>query len=104
MGSWMTRLALAWLTYRLTHSALLLGLVGFAGQILTFVLAPFAGVWIDRLDRRKLLIATQVASALQSGALAWLTLAGIITMNEIFVLAALQGVLTPSICLHASLL
>ena len=92
MGSWMTRLALSWLTYRLTHSALLLGLVGFAGQILTFVLAPFAGVWIDRIDRRKLLIATQIASALQSGALAWLTLAGMITMNEIFVLAALQGV------------
>lgn len=92
MGSWMTRLALSWLTYRLTHSALLLGLVGFAGQILTFVLAPFAGVWIDRIDRRKLLIVTQVASALQSGALAWLTLAGIITMPEIFALAALQGV------------
>ncbi len=91
MGSWMTRLALSWLTYRLTHSALLLGLVGFAGQILTFALAPFAGVWIDRMDRRKILIATQVASALQSGALAWLTLAGVINMNEIIVLAALQG-------------
>jgi MFS family permease len=92
IGSWMSRLALAWLTYRLTHSALLLGLVAFAGQILTFLLAPFAGVWIDRIDRRKLLIATQAASALQSGALAWLTLAGVITLNEIFALAALQGV------------
>jgi MFS family permease len=91
MGSWMTRLALSWLTYRLTHSALLLGLVGFAGQILTFLLAPFAGVWIDRIDRRKLLIATQIASAAQSLALAWLTLAGIITMNEILALAMLQG-------------
>ena len=45
IGSWMTRLALSWLTYRLTHSALLLGLVGFAGQILTFLLAPFAGAF-----------------------------------------------------------
>jgi MFS family permease len=93
IGSWMTRLALSWLTYRLTHSALLLGLVGFMGQILTFLLAPFAGVWIDRLDRRKLLIATQFASAAQSLALAWLTLAGVITMNEILILASLQGLI-----------
>ncbi len=93
IGSWMTRLALSWLTYRLTHSALLLGLLGFAGQILTFILAPFAGVWIDRLDRRRLLVITQALSAAQSLALAWLTLAGIITMNEILALAALQGLL-----------
>jgi MFS family permease len=93
IGSWMTRLALAWLTYRLTHSAWLLGLVGFAGQILTFLLAPFAGVWVDRINRRKLLIVTQFASALQSLALAWLTLAGIITMPEILALAALQGLI-----------
>jgi len=91
IGSWMTRLALSWLTYRLTHSALLLGLVGFAGQILTFLLAPFAGVWIDRLDRRKLLVATQALSAVQSLALAWLTLLGVITMPEILALAAVQG-------------
>ena len=93
MGSWMTRLALSWLTYRLSHSALLLGLVGFAGQILTFLLAPFAGVWIDRLDRRKLLVITQALAALQSLALAWLTLAGIITIHEILALAAVQGLI-----------
>lgn len=93
MGTWMTRLALSWLTYRLTHSAFLLGLVGFAGQILTFVLAPFAGVWVDRIDRRKLLIGTQVASAVQSLALAGLTLAGVITIHEILALAAVQGLL-----------
>jgi MFS family permease len=93
MGTWMTRLALSWLTYRLTHSAFLLGLVGFSGQILTFVLAPFAGVWIDRIDRRKLLIWTQVAAGLQSAALAVLTLMGIITITEILALAALQGLI-----------
>ncbi len=93
MGSWMTRLALSWLTYRLTHSAFLLGLVGFAGQILTFALAPFAGVWIDRVDRRKLLVWTQVLSAGQSLALAGLTLAGVITLHEILLLAALQGLI-----------
>jgi MFS family permease len=93
MGTWMTRLALSWLTWRLSHSAFLLGLVGFSGQILTFVLAPFAGVWIDRVDRRKLLIATQVAAAFQSLALAVLTLMGIITIGEIIALAAFQGLI-----------
>ncbi|MGH9567679.1 MAG: MFS transporter, partial [Candidatus Angelobacter sp.] len=48
IGTWMTRIATSWLVYRLTHSAWLLGLVGFSGQIPGFVLAPFAGVWIDR--------------------------------------------------------
>jgi MFS family permease len=91
MGTWMTRLALSWLTYRLSHSALLLGLVGFSGQILTFVMAPFAGVWVDRWDRRKLLVATQIASAAQSLALAVLTLTGRITIAEILALAAFQG-------------
>ena len=46
IGTWMTRLATSWLVYRLTGSAFLLGVVGFAGQILTFLFAPFAGVWI----------------------------------------------------------
>src|SRR3984957_20110062 len=48
IGPWMTRRATSCLVYRLTHSALLLGIVGFAGQILTFLLAPFAGVWIEK--------------------------------------------------------
>ncbi len=93
MGTWMTRLALSWLTYRLTHSAFLLGLVGFAGQILTFAVSPFAGVWVDRLDRRKLLVMTQAASAAQSLALAWLTLTGRIMLHEILALAAVQGLI-----------
>ncbi len=93
MGTWMTRLALSWLTWRLTHSAFLLGLVGFAGQILTFAVSPFAGVWVDRLDRRKLLVATQAAAAAQSLALAWLTLTGRITLKEILLLAAVQGLI-----------
>jgi MFS family permease len=91
LGTWMTRLATAWLVYRLTHSALLLGVVGFSGQILTFALAPFAGVWVERLNRRKLLVWTQTAAALQSLAMAALTLAHIITIQEILALSALQG-------------
>ncbi len=93
MGTWMTRLALSWLTYRLTGSALLLGLVGFSSQIGTALLSPFAGVWVDCLDRRKLLIATQMLSAGQSLALAALTLTHRITIRQILALAALQGLI-----------
>jgi MFS family permease len=93
IGTWMTRLATAWLVYRLTHSALLLGVVGFSGQILTFLLGPFAGVWVERLNRRNLLVWTQAAAALQSLALAALTLAHIITIPEIIALSALQGII-----------
>ena len=91
IGTWMTRVATSWLVYRLTGSALLLGIVGFAGQILTFLLAPFAGVFVDRLNRQKLLIWTQVLAALQSLALAWLTITGRITIYEIIGLAVFQG-------------
>ncbi|HEY3939635.1 MAG TPA: MFS transporter [Bryobacteraceae bacterium] len=92
-GNWMTRVATTWLVYRLTHSALLLGVVGFAGQILSFVLGPFAGVWVERLDRRKLLVWTQAAGAVQSLGLAALTLAHVVTLWEIIALSALQGLI-----------
>ena len=93
IGTWMTRLATSWLVYRLTHSALLLGIVGFAGQIISFALGPLAGVWIERLDRRKLLVWTQAAAAFQSLAMAALTLAHVITLGEIVALAAFQGLI-----------
>jgi MFS family permease len=92
-GTWMTRLATSWLVFRLTHSALLLGIVSFAGQIISFALGPFAGVWVERLDRRKLLVWTQAAAAVQSLALAGLTLAQVITLREIIALTALQGLI-----------
>ncbi len=93
IGNWMTRLATSWLVYRLTESALLLGYVAFAGQIVTFLCGPFAGVMVERMNRRKLLICTQVAAAVQSLALAALTLSGHIAIWEIFALALMQGVI-----------
>ncbi len=93
IGTWMTRLATGWLVYRLTHSALLLGIVSFAGQIVAFLLAPIAGVWIERLNRRKLLVWTQAFAAAQSLAMAALTLAHVITLWEIIALAAFQGLI-----------
>jgi MFS family permease len=93
VGTWMTRIATAWLVYRLTHSALLLGTVSFAGQIPTFLLAPFAGVLVDRSNRRHLLVWTQSLAMIQSLLLAWLALARIITIPEILALSAFQGVI-----------
>ncbi|SNS22575.1 Predicted arabinose efflux permease, MFS family [Granulicella rosea] len=93
MGTWMTKLATGWLVYHLTHSAWMLGVVGFASQIPAFVLTPFAGVWIERVDRRKLLVWTQILAAIQSLGLAALTLAHIITIREVIALSALQGLI-----------
>ncbi len=91
IGTWMTRVATSWLVYRLTKSSLLLGLVGFAGQIPTFLLAPLAGVIVDRIDRHKVLVWTQALAMLQSLALAWLTLAHRITIEEVLILSVFQG-------------
>ena len=93
IGTWMTRIATAWLVYRLTKSALLLGTVSFVGQIPTFLLAPFAGVLVDRLDRRQVLIWTQALAMLQSLALAALTLSHRITIHDVLALSAFQGVI-----------
>jgi len=93
VGTWITRIATSWLVYRLTGSAAMLGIVGFAGQIPTFVLAPFAGVWVDRSSRHRVLVVTQVLSMLQSFALAWLALAGTINVTDILILSAAQGVI-----------
>jgi MFS family permease len=93
VGSWMTRIATSWLIYRLTGSALLLGLVGFAGQIPSFLLAPVAGVLVDRWDRHRLLVVTQVLAMVQSAALAALALSGVINLWHVLALSLFQGVI-----------
>src|SRR5258708_39237904 len=62
IGTWMTRLATTWLVYRLTHSALLLGIVTFAGQIVSFAVGPVAGGLAEGLNRRKVLVWTQAGT------------------------------------------
>jgi MFS family permease len=93
IGTWITRVATSWLVYRLTGSALLLGVVGFCGQIPTLLLAPFAGVLVDRWDRHRILVVTQVLSMLQSLALALLVFSGAITVGAILALQVLQGII-----------
>lgn len=93
IGTWITRVAQSWLVYRLTGSSLLLGIVGFAGQIPTFLLAPFAGVWVDRLDRHRVLVVTQALAMVQSALLAVFSLTHTITVTHVLVLSAAQGLI-----------
>ncbi len=93
VGTWITRVATSWLIYRLTGSELLLGIAGFVGQLPTLVITPFAGVLVDRMDRRKILLITQAASLVQSAALTALTLSGVITVMQIIWLQVIQGVI-----------
>ena len=93
VGTWITRIATSWLVYRLTGSVLLLGVVAFFGQIPTLILAPFSGVIVDRWNRHRILVVTQVLSMLQSFALAGLSFAGIITVTDVLLLQAAQGII-----------
>jgi MFS family permease len=93
VGTWITRVAISWLVYRLTGSKLLLGIVSFAGQIPTLLLAPLAGVVVDRHNRRRILIWTQAGSLAQSVLLAVLTLLDLITVPQLVVLQLVQGVI-----------
>jgi MFS family permease len=93
IGTWLTRFATVWMAYRLTGSALILGLVGFLGQAPTSLIAPFAGVLVDRWDRHRTIVITQVAAMLQSAALAVFALTGTMTVWHLIVLGAVQGVI-----------
>jgi MFS family permease len=92
IGTWMQNVAQSWLVYRLTGSALLLGAVGFAGQIPVFLFAPLGGIAADRFNRHKIVIATQNAAMVLAFILAALTLTNKVQVWHVFVLASLLGV------------
>lgn len=94
IGTWMQTVALGWLVYRLTRSPALLGLAGFLAQIPTLFFAPFAGVWVDRWNRHRIVIGTQVLFMAQALALAALTLSGRATIPQILALSLLAGFIT----------
>ena len=91
IGTWIQRIAMPWLVYRLSDSVILLGLVGFVGQIPTFLLTPFAGVLADKYNRYYILIITQVLAAIQALLLAFLFFFGLIEIWHIIVLSILLG-------------
>jgi len=93
IGTWLTRIATSWLVYRLSGSAAMLGVIGFCGLVPTFVLAPLAGVYVDRHSRHRVIVVTQVLSMLQSFALAALALTHLITVAEIAALQLFQGLI-----------
>src|SRR5208283_3869361 len=91
IGTWMQTVAQSWLVYRLTGSALLLGTVGFASQIPVFIMAPVGGIVADRLNRRRVVIGTQIASMVLAAILALLTITGRVQVWQIMVIAAGLG-------------
>lgn len=91
-GSWITTTATSWLVYRLTGSALLLGVVGFASQFPSFLLTPFAGIFVDRWNRHRLLVGTQTASMVISFVLAGLTLSRTISIPWLIAVSVFQGI------------
>jgi MFS family permease len=93
IGTFLTQIATVWLVYSMTGKAHWLGVVGFAGQIPMFAIAPFAGVWVDRINRQKLLVVTQTLAMLQSFALAFLALSHRINVMEIVALSLCQGLI-----------
>ncbi len=93
IGTWMQIIAVNWLTFRLTHSMFLLGVVGFTSRIPTFVLAPFAGVLIDRWNRHRILVVTQILSMIQALLFALLILTDTIAIWHIIFLSLLLGII-----------
>ena len=90
-GTWMQQIAMGWLVYRLTDSALLLGLVGFASQVPALLLMSVAGVLADRWDCRRILLVTQTLAMLQAATVAALALTGLIQVWHVIGLAVFLG-------------
>ena len=91
VGTWMQQVAMSWLVYRLTGSALLLGLLGFCSHIPVFLLASVAGVLADRWDRRRLLLITQGLALCQAAVLATVVFTGVVQVWHVVLLSLLLG-------------
>jgi MFS family permease len=94
IGMWIQNVAMGWLVYRLTGSATLLGVVGFAENIPIFLLTPFAGVLVDRWNRRRIFVITQLLFMVQAFLMSLLTLTGMIQVWHIILLGVVLGIIT----------
>jgi MFS family permease len=92
IGTWMQTVAESWLVYRLTGSALLLGVAGFANRIPIFLLSPIGGAVADRYNRHRIVIATQTVSMCLAATLAFLTLTHLVRVWHLMAIAALLGI------------
>jgi MFS family permease len=94
LGNWIQSVAMSWLVYRVTGSALLLGVTAGAQQLPVLFLSPIAGVWADRVNRRRLLVVIQSIAFLQAVTLAVLTFADVVRVPFLIGLALLLGIVT----------
>lgn len=93
VGTWIQTVTTSWLIYKLTQSAFILGIASFCGQIMTFLFVPFAGVFLDRVDRRKVLIVTQTLAMIQASVLTILTITGYVRPVHIILLNGVLGLI-----------
>src|SRR6188472_1896044 len=93
IGTWLSKFATSWMAYTLTGSPFMLGLVTFFNNAPTPIIAPFAGVFVDRLNRHKVVVVTQILALVQSAALAAFAFTGTMTIGALIVLGAAQGVI-----------
>ncbi|MGH7248174.1 MAG: MFS transporter, partial [Pseudomonadota bacterium] len=94
IGTWMQMVAQAWLVLKLTNSSMELGLVAFAGYMPIVLVGLFAGVVVDHVDRRRLIIVTQILLMLSAFVLAFLTWSGIVRVEHVMILAAFNGLVS----------
>lgn len=92
VGTWMQQIAISWLAYKLTNSALMLAVVGVSSMLPSIVFMPFAGVVSDRFNRHRMVIATQVVAMVQAAVLAYLTLTGQIVVWQLIALGVVMGI------------
>lgn len=93
IGTWIQMVAMLWLVYSITNSALILGVVGFSGQIPMFVIAPFAGALADRVNKHKVLLITQSLALVQALILAGLVLFNLVTVWHLIILSVILGLI-----------
>lgn len=93
VGTWMQQIALSWLTYKLTNSALLLAVVGVSAQLPSLLVMPFAGVWADRVNRKRIVFFTQIAAMVEAGILAYLTLTHQAVIWHLIALGVMAGII-----------
>ena len=94
VGTWMQRVTVSWLVYQMTGSALVLGLIAFANQFPTFIVAPFAGALADRWSRYRMVVAAQVAAMAQAMVLAALVMTGTVQVWHLIALSAVAGLIS----------
>ncbi|MDH3270412.1 MAG: MFS transporter [Gemmatimonadota bacterium] len=93
VGTWMQQVAMSWLVYRLTGSALLLGVISFSSQFPSFLMAPFAGALADRWSRYRMVVVAQTLSMIQATVLAVLVITDVVTVTHLIVLSVMIGLI-----------